>query len=276
MNGPGACSVHTHSTLCDGRDALAAMAAAAQAAGVQYFGASGHSHTPIPADVGSVLPAEPTAYHAELLRLRDEYAGRMEVLLGIEQDSCSAQPVPDWTDYWIGSVHNLRDAETGVYYPVDGTPELLARCCVELFRGNFPALIGHYYTDVAAMAARRPTILGHIDLITKLNAEETFFDEEDRHYRAAALSSLHAADPTVTLLEINTGAMARGYRGAPYPALFLLREWRAMGGRVILTSDAHSAGSIVFGYGEAAEVAKAAGFASSVLLTAAGLEECPL
>ena len=37
----------------------------------------------------------------------------MEVLLGIEQDSCSPQPVPDWADYWIGSVHNLRDPRTG-------------------------------------------------------------------------------------------------------------------------------------------------------------------
>ncbi len=58
-------------------------------------------------------------------------------------------------------------------------------------------------------------------------------------YRAAALEALHAADPDATLLEINTGGVARGYRAAPYPALFLLREWRSMGGRSS-SSDAHS------------------------------------
>ena len=55
---PFACSVHTHSTLCDGRDTPEAMAAAAYAAGVKYFGVSCHSHTPIDLDEGYVLPAE--------------------------------------------------------------------------------------------------------------------------------------------------------------------------------------------------------------------------
>lgn len=63
------------------------MAAAAYAAGVRFFGASGHSHTEIPHDAGNVLPTDPAEYRKQVLRLRTEYAGRMEVLLGIEQDS---------------------------------------------------------------------------------------------------------------------------------------------------------------------------------------------
>ena len=35
------CSVHTHSTMCDGKNTLAEMAAAAFAAGAASFGASG-------------------------------------------------------------------------------------------------------------------------------------------------------------------------------------------------------------------------------------------
>ena len=126
------------------------------------------------------------------------------------------------------------------------------------------------------MAERRPTILGHVDLIAKFNGDGTFFDEEDPRYRAAALEALHAADPGETLLEINTGAMARGYRSVPYPALFLLREWRDMGGKIILTADAHSAGTIVHGYAQAAALARAAGFERSTLLTRRGREERPL
>lgn len=73
------------------------------------FGASGHSHTDIPWDQGNVLPEAAEDYRAEVLRLRELYAGRMDVLLGVEQDSQSLQPVPDWAEYWIGSVHNLYD-----------------------------------------------------------------------------------------------------------------------------------------------------------------------
>ena len=95
---PFACSVHTHSTLCDGRDTPEAMAAAAYAAGVKYFGVSCHSHTPIDLDEGYVLPADMTAYREAVLALREEYAGRMEVLLGLEWDSQS-DIAPEGFDY---------------------------------------------------------------------------------------------------------------------------------------------------------------------------------
>ena len=273
---PECCSVHTHSVLCDGKGTLAEMAAASFGAGVRFFGASGHSHTEIPHDAGGVLPADPAEYRAQALALRAEYAGRMEILLGIEQDSQSLQPVPDWADYWIGSVHNLFDAETGTYYSVDWDREKLAACRDEMFGGDMLALTEGYYRDVAAMAERSPTILGHMDLVTKLNRGNALFDEDAPRYRAAALEALHHADPDRTLLEINTGAVSRGYRDAPYPALFLLREWRALGGQIILTADAHSPETVTFGYRQAAELAKAAGYRESVLLTGRGWEPCPL
>lgn len=273
---PFACSVHTHSVLCDGENSLAEMAAAAYAAGLRVFGASGHSPTPIPHDEGNVLPADMTAYREEVLRLRAAYEGRMEVLLGIEQDSCSRRPPPDWAEYWIGSVHNLYDPGTGKYHGIDWDTEKLAACREEMFGGDLAALLRRYYADVAAMAARKPTILGHLDLITKFNEGGALFDEEDPGYRRAALEALHAADPSATLLEINTGAMARGYRRTPYPARFLLREWRRMGGQVILSADAHSAAGIVYGYGAAAEWAGAAGFQRCAVLTRRGAVLCPL
>ena len=302
----GACSVHTHSVMCDGKNTLAEMAQAAFQAGVVSFGASGHSHTPVPEDEGCVLPEDMTAYRKEVLRLRGEYAGGMDVLLGIELDSCAdvtaegfdywigsvhRMGIPDgslrtvdWSQelleaweafgYWIGSVHYLRDPE-GKRHPVDWDKETLERCLRENFSGNSLIMAEHYYDEVRRMAERKPTILGHVDLIAKFNGDGYFFDEEDPRYRAAALEALHAASPGETLLEINTGAMSRGYRSVPYPALFLLREWRGMGGKIILTSDAHRAGDIVYGYAQAAELARAAGFAGSSLLRLTGREECP-
>lgn len=271
---PWCCSVHTHADFCDGRDTLAVMAEAANAQNIQYFGISCHAHTPIPDDDGLVLPRDMTAYRSAIAEVQARYAGRMEVLAGLEWDSWS-DVTPEGFDYWIGSVHYQRSPE-GVYYSMDWKEEQLAACRDEMYGGDALAMTEGYFRAVGAVAEKKPTILGHIDLITKLNAGNRFFDEESPRYRAAALEALHRTDPNETLLEINTGGVARGYRTAPYPALFLLREWRAMGGRVILTADAHRKEHLLFGYDQAAELARTAGFTESAVLTAAGTELCPL
>ena len=262
------CTVHTHSVLCDGKNSLEEMARAAFDAGAVSFGASGHSHTPVPYDAGYVLPADMTDYRRQVLALREAYQGRMEVLLGLEWDSQS-DVTPAGFDYWIGSVHYQRSAQ-GVYYAADWSAEQFAACRDEMFGGDALAVAEGYFREVCRVAAKKPTILGHMDLITKFNAGNRFFDEEAPRYRTAALEALHAADPDATLLEINTGAMSRGYRDTPYPALFLLREWRAMGGRIILTADAHRAATIVWAYDQAAELARTAGFREHTLLTCRG------
>ena len=271
---PFACSVHVHGTLCDGKDPLEAMAAAAYRQNVQYLGFSCHSHTPIPADEGAVLPADMTEYRQTVLRLRAEYEGRMEILLGLEWDSC-ADVEPEGFDYWIGSVH-YEKGPNGQYYAADWGEEHFLACRDELCGGDPLGVTDLYYQEMARVAARKPPILGHFDIITKHNEGGRLFDEAAPRYRAAALEALHAADPAASLLEINTGGVSRGYRTVPYPALFLLREWKAMGGKIILTSDSHSADTIVSGYGQAAELARAAGFERSTILTRSGPVECSL
>lgn len=271
---PYHCSAHTHSTLCDGRGTPEEMAAAAYAAGVKFYGFSGHSFSPNPADFGYTLPPDTTEYRQRVLALREEYAGRMEILLGIEWDGWT-EGEPEGYDYWIGSVHAVRDA-AGNYYAVDNTPEMLRGCLDNVFCGDALALAEAYYREVAKMAVRKPVILGHIDLVTKYNEREAFLDEASPRYRKAALDALRAADPSATLLEINTGAMSRHWRTAPYPAPFILEEWRRMGGRIVITADAHSPEAVLYGYGAAIAAAVAAGYRESAILTRSGVRECAL
>ena len=271
---PYCCSVHTHATCCDGKSTLEEMAAAAYAAGVKYYGVSCHSHTPLELDAGYVLPADMTAYRKAVLDLGDKYAGRMEVLLGLEWDSQS-DISPEGFDYWFGIAHYQR-RENSICYAADWGEEAFTACRDEACGGDALAVTEGCFREVRRVAAMKPTILGHMDLITKLNAGNRFFDESAPRYRRAALEALHAADPTATLLEINTGGMARGYRDTPYPALFLLKEWRVMGGKIILTSDSHSTDTILYGYGDSIALAKAAGFTKSTLLTMNGRTACNL
>ena len=169
---PKLCSIHNHATLCDGRDTPEAMAAAAFAQGIRYFGLSCHSHTPIPDDEGAVLPADMTAYRDTVLRLRKTYAGRMEVLLGLEWDSQSDVSSSGF-DYWIGSVHYQR-APDGAYYAADWGEAQFSACRDRMYGGDALAVAEGYFRNVARVAAMRPTILGHLDLITKLNAGNRF------------------------------------------------------------------------------------------------------
>ena len=53
-----------------------------------------------------------------------------------------------------------------------------------------------------------------------------------------------------TAATARTSTLARG----------CLTEWHKMGGKVIITSDAHDTASLTFGFDEAAEAVKAAGF----------------
>ena len=314
------CSVHNHTTFCDGKGTPEEMAAAAYRAGVRYFGFSGHSHTPLPLDGPYVMDRDTSEYRRRVLELRREYAGRMEILLGIEWDSRADGELrlngnlydggevrtnggPEGYDYWIGSVHHVL--VNGTDCPVDYDAEHFGRAIRDVFGGDVYAFAEAYFRDAAETAARRPTILGHIDLFSKFNEREPvgpgqlsstgpgrvpsggpgqrssgvqgrFFDPDHPRYRRAALGALEAADPSATLLEINTGAMSRGYRTAPYPAAFLLEAWRRRGGRVIVTADAHSPDAVLYGYGAALEAARAAGFRECAVLTAAGVRTCPL
>lgn len=274
---PKMCCMHVHSSFCDGKNTMAEMAEAALAAGVRYLGFSGHAHTPCPYDEDVCMSEQDLkGYRLQMDLLQNEYECRMDIMAGIEWDACSDGERPGWIDYWIGSVHNLYDEKSGEYYSIDWNEDELSRCIKEMFGGDAMAMVRHYYEQVAKVAEQKPNILGHIDLITKLNGVNKFFDESSREYQEAARMALRAIDPSKTLLEINTGAMARGYRTRPYPAPFLLRDWCRMGGKIIITSDAHEAKDIVYGYDVAEQAAMAAGFRNSVLMGWHGWVDCPL
>ncbi len=283
-------SVHCHSTYCDGKNTLAEMAQAAADCGITTLGFSGHSLTFEDTPYGMSAP-EFAGYTADIAALKTQWAGKLDVLYGLEWDYYSAA-LHDATetagdpnlvhapnialDYWVGSVHCLRHPRTGVYYTIDWHTEMLQRCMDEGFGGDGLAMAEAYFATVGKMASHRPTILGHFDLIKKLNKDGAFFNEDHPRYLAAALSALSAAKQYGCVLEINTGGVARGYRTDFYPSDRMLAAWCKMGGRVTITADAHSTDSLQFVYAEAVAAAKRAGFASVAVLTKDGFVNCAI
>lgn len=269
-----ASSVHTHTTFCDGRDSAAEMARAAAAQGLATLGFSGHSY--VPRDGFGIAPEQLPAYIAEIRRLARAYAGQLEVLCGIELDTDAPQTELSPFDYVIGSCHSVRDAD-GRAWVVDGTPENLAEAIARGFHGDAMACVAAYYRQLTDFVlALRPTIVGHFDLITKFCEKQPLFDMESAAYRALACAALDAVLDAGLVLEVNTGAMARSWRTAPYPADFLLERIARRGGQVTLTADAHAKEALTFGFEDAMERMRQAGLKQVWMLTGKGFLEMPL
>lgn len=264
---------HTHTIFCDGKNTPTEMAARALELGFEALGFSGHSGGG--ADDVGMTPTAAAAYRAEISRLKQEYAGRMEIHCGIEQDYTSG-PVPPEYDYALGSVHYvLRDGEwLCVDWSAERTRENIAK-----YGGDPYAYAEAYFSLVGkVLEATSAQIVGHFDLIRKFDEQDPVFDEAHPRYRRAVTEALDrlCANGNRPVFEINTGAMARGYRSEPYPSEWILRGIRARSCPVMITTDCHDRAILDFGYGVAAELARKAGFTSQVTIRRGRFEEAPL
>lgn len=261
-------NLHTHTVFSDGKNTPEEMVLGALRAGCASLGFSDHSPMPPAADSDgwSMRPEKIPAFRAEVLRLREAYAGWLDIFLGLEQDLDSPPPQGSW-DYLIGSVHGIWAG--GCYLAADESAESFDRAVRAHFGGNYLAFAQAYYRR-AAEAAQGCGVVGHFDLVTKSNEGGCRFDEDDPRYRSAALEALEALLERDVIFEINTGAISRGYRTAPYPAPFLLRAIRERGGRICITSDSHQADAITCAFSDAAALAEDCGFREAWVLTGDG------
>ena len=254
---------HVHTSYCDGANSPREMVLKAIDNGFDTLGFSGHGYTDF--DLSFCMSLVRTDdYIDEVRRLADEYAGRLNILCGVEQDYFSSNPTTRF-DYVIGSVHYLY--VNGKYVPLDMKVDTMRALIDEVYGGDFSALACDYYRQVSDVANKTECdIIGHFDLITKFkNRTEIKFDER---YFEAAFSAIDALIPYKKPFEINLGAIARGYRGSPYPDARLLQYIHERGGEIVITGDCHNALFLGANFEKAVEAAKAAGFCEQRILTA--------
>ena len=262
-------SVHTHTTFCDGKNTPAEMAQAALEQGLKTLGFSGHVHTP--PDTSYCMTLEGTQqYCAQVAQLKKEYAGRMDILCGIEYDPLVGEALPVGYDYVIGSVHAVRGRENGKLYAVDMSTEEMQRCIHDGFGGDAMAAVRDYYEQLIKVAQKKPTILGHFDLVVKTNRNGILFDEQSKEYLDIAMQALDACIEQDVCFEMNTGAIWRGWRTEPYPDMRLLHRMAEKGANLTITADAHEAKALIFGYDECARRAQQAGCKNMFVFTKQG------
>ena len=253
-------NLHTHSTFDDGQNTLEEMTQAAQKAGLRSIGFSVHTPMPFPA-CWTIQPERMADYRAEVDRLKAAFCGKVDIFCGAEWDLYS--PIsPSGFDYVIGSIHHI--AVDNALPCVDNSEEETRRMLSRYYGWDADALAEAYFSQYLALAkVREVDIVGHFDLLTKFDEREAFFASDSPRFRAAAEQAMDALIAASKIFEINTGAISRGYRTTPFPSRQLLTELCRRGGKITISSDAHRAEDIVFGFAEATALARACGFAAT-------------
>lgn len=265
------CGLHNHTTYVDGKDTPEANVLSAIQKGFTHFGFSEHAHTDFDDECGLSLEAT-ERYFAEIHSLQQKYSDQISLFLGLEIDAHDPQDTSR-LDYFIGSVHCVP--VENIPLSIDDNPALTRKIVSQY--GNMLNVCKEYFSKYRWMVdTLRPDICGHFDLYTKFNASGEFLDESDPVYQKLALDTLDAVIDSGSIIEVNTGAMARGYQTRPYPAGFLLKRLHERNAPIIMSADSHDADKIDFAFSETAEMLRAMGFKTQMALTNNGFIEIKL
>lgn len=241
---------HQHTTWCDGRDGVETMILAAIDRGFDEIGFSSHARLP-DLEEGNLTPATCREYAAEVRTMAAKYADRISVRLGVEADYIPGDTTPEHSryaflglDYLIGSIHWVVAPDGGLVC-VDDTPERLMREIAQHFAGDAEAYVRAYFAQERDMVAKFDfDVLGHPDLVRKFNTRYPYFDETASWYREELHRTAEAIAASGKIVEINTGAIARGWMDDAYPSPEFRVMLRERGVKFLLGSDAHSAAQI--------------------------------
>lgn len=245
-------SYHMHTTFCDGSNTPEEMAEAALRAGCSEIGFSGHSWLDFDPD-WTMDPAAADRYRSCIRDLAARYEGKLHILCGVEQDYCSTTEELSLYDYVIGGVHCVF--KDGHYISVDADAKGLRQGIEAYYGGDASAFAEDYFEMVGDLYEKtRCQVIAHFDLLTKFQEQDPLFDLEDPRYKRAEEKALERVIECPAVVEINTGAMSRGYRTSPYPGERILEALGKARKPVILSSDAHSVEHITYGFDEAVKL----------------------
>ena len=256
-------NLHTHSTFCDGKDTIEEMVNTAIEKKFDILGFSGHGHLGI--DSSSMQDTQ--GYIDEVLKMKQKYKDSISIYLGIEQDMLERIQDKAVFDYVIGSKHFLGTI------PIDYSKEVFEQL-LQSYQNDIYAMCKDYYEDLSNMANwNEVDIIGHIDLISKYNEDQSYFQFDDPKYFNSACDCIDRLLEKNKIFEVNTGAIARGYRKSPYPYKNLLTYLYEKKARILLNSDCHNRHDLDCAFTESLELIKKCGFKEMQIMTKEGFKD---
>lgn len=241
--------IHTHSSFSsDSEEPLRNIVQAAFDMGLKTVCITDHQDFDYP-DAGEFMLDVP-AYREELLRVRSEFSGKIEVLFGVElgllpylPDTLREFAKSADFDLIIGSAHQIDGLDP--YYP-------------EYFDKMGVSGIGHFFDEMLASvkAFEDFDVLGHLDYIVRYSPKKGY---DPLDYREVLDELLKLLANRGKGIEINTkGIVTLGY---PHPHPFVLKRFRELGGEIVtIGSDSHDGTHVGDGFAAAEQALRAAGF----------------
>ncbi len=230
------------------------------------------SHAPLPFPTAWTMEWDcMDDYLAEFRHLREKYAGRIELYVGLEIDyldevsnpaAACFQNLP--LDYRIGSIHLLHD-ESGHVVDADLAADKFQRMVECHFHGDVEQVVRQYYARSLRMVELGGfDIVGHADKV-HYNAEycqpgitaTPWYNRLVRDYFAEIARRGY-------FMEINTKAYAD--LGTFYPDECHFGLLRRLGIPVMVNSDAHYPDRVDSGMADACRALRRAGFTSLMRL----------
>ena len=262
-------NLHTHTTFCDGKNTPEEIIKCAINKGFTSIGFSGHSYMHYSKDWSMSLEST-EEYKKQITALKEKYDGIIDVFLGIECDAYSNIDLNGY-DYTIGSLHYLKYGDE--YIGFDRKLNFVLDIINQNFNGDALKFAEDYYAQLSNLYKYgKFDILGHFDLIAKHIENADLFDEESKVYKDFAFSALQNLKGKIPFFEVNTGCIPRGYRSRPYPNLTIMKEMRNLGFKPVISSDCHNMEYLDYGFIEAKELLKQAGFTENYELTKNGFK----
>lgn len=262
-------NLHTHTVRCDGIDTPEAMIQAAIAKGFDSLGFSGHSSNKY-SSYKHITPETTRAYQEEIYALKEKYKGQIDIFCGLEYEMLSDDLKDGW-EYMIGSAHYLE--KDGVVFNMDVDAKTIKKVVSEHFCDDGLAFAKCYYEHISRLPEYgKFDFIGHFDLLTKNIDTVPLFDPESREYLTYAIGAMDALKGKIDVFEVNTGAIARGYRKTPYPMMNLLRELRGRGFGVVVASDCHDARYLDLMFDESCDMLAECGFKEKLVWKKNGFE----
>ena len=256
---------HSHSTFCDGRSSMEDFVKYAIAKGLKKYGFSSHAPLPFSTFWNMNLDDLPE-YQMEFYRLKEKYASKIELYIGLELDYINGffefghnLYSTHSFDYLIGSVHYMDQLPNGDFWCVDGNFQDFYAGLKTLYDGEIRPAVERFYEISSLMIGKGGfDIVGHFDKIALNGSKCADFDITDSWYKNSVGEVLELIKNKGLILEINTKSLAS--KGMTYPDVQFFPLINELQIPIVVNSDCHYPTNVIDGFEPTFRALKELGF----------------
>jgi histidinol-phosphatase (PHP family) len=264
-------NLHTHTRFSDGSSEPEDYVKEAIRQGFHTLGFSDHSPVPFE-NTFAIRKEKLDDYVNTVTGMRDRYPS-LQILLALEMDY-----IPGMTksidsyrklypfDYFIGSVHLVKNPDTGELWFIDGPDiSIYDNGLREFFSGDVRKAVTTYYRQVQEMVVtQKPDIIGHLDKIRMYNRGR-YFLESDPWYQSLVDETLRTIRDEGCVVEVNTRGIYKKRSDALFPGPAILEKINKLNIPVVISSDAHKPQELSMGFDDAGKLLVELGFTGTWL-----------